>query len=292
MTERGGRGVEYRAPDDLEPHPLNDEVYGDRSEPDEALIESIGEHGILEPIVADPQPDAGTSKTEPTILSGHRRVEAAKQAGLDTVPVRFVHLDTDLERRERLLVHNQTREKTFSQKLREAEELERIERERARRRQGTPTDLVENSPEGAAENDGKESEDFGKTRDRVASKIGIGSGRTYDMARTVWEAAQEGDTVAEHEVDRLDQEQQSIHGAYEKVKNRLSDSDGGTDDEEAETNESSTVEDADGREQISPEEAILSAHRGTNDEVFPKVLDLHVKPGATVADVTYGEGVF
>jgi len=37
---------------------------------------------------------------------------------------------------------------------------------------------------------------------------------------------------------------------------------------------------------------VVSAYTGANDEVFPKVLDLHVPEGALVADVTYGKGVF
>lgn len=37
---------------------------------------------------------------------------------------------------------------------------------------------------------------------------------------------------------------------------------------------------------------VFSAYIGTNDEVFPFVLSLYVKPGSTVADVTYGKGVF
>jgi len=37
---------------------------------------------------------------------------------------------------------------------------------------------------------------------------------------------------------------------------------------------------------------VFSAHVGTNDEVFPYVLSLYVQPGSTVADVTYGKGVF
>ncbi|MBI1955694.1 MAG: site-specific DNA-methyltransferase [Acidobacteria bacterium] len=36
----------------------------------------------------------------------------------------------------------------------------------------------------------------------------------------------------------------------------------------------------------------LSAHIGDNADVFPKVLSLHVPKGATIADVTYGLGVF
>lgn len=37
---------------------------------------------------------------------------------------------------------------------------------------------------------------------------------------------------------------------------------------------------------------VLSAYTATNDEVFPFVLSLYVEPGSTVADVTYGKGVF
>ena len=37
---------------------------------------------------------------------------------------------------------------------------------------------------------------------------------------------------------------------------------------------------------------VFSAYTGTNDDVFPYVLSLYVQPGATVADVTYGKGVF
>lgn len=40
------------------------------------------------------------------------------------------------------------------------------------------------------------------------------------------------------------------------------------------------------------EELILSAYVARNSEVFPRVLDLHVKKDAIVADVTYGKGVF
>ena len=39
-------------------------------------------------------------------------------------------------------------------------------------------------------------------------------------------------------------------------------------------------------------ELVFSAHVGTNDEVFPCILDLYVIPGSAIADVTYGKGVF
>ncbi len=37
---------------------------------------------------------------------------------------------------------------------------------------------------------------------------------------------------------------------------------------------------------------VLSAHVDGNESVFPKILDLYVRPGSVVADVTYGKGVF
>src|SRR3990172_4363836 len=43
---------------------------------------------------------------------------------------------------------------------------------------------------------------------------------------------------------------------------------------------------------LATNELIFSAYQGTNDEVFPHVLALHVPKGSIVADVTYGKGVF
>ena len=37
---------------------------------------------------------------------------------------------------------------------------------------------------------------------------------------------------------------------------------------------------------------VLSAYADGNESVFPRILDLYVKPGSVVADVTYGKGVF
>ncbi len=43
---------------------------------------------------------------------------------------------------------------------------------------------------------------------------------------------------------------------------------------------------------ISTNRLIFSSHFGTNDDLFPQILSLYVAPGSTVADVTYGKGVF
>lgn len=60
--------------------------------------------------------------------------------------------------------------------MRESDYLMRIERDRAKERQGTRTDIV---PTLAQCEDGK-------TRDIVAKKIGMSHG-TFDKARTIWE---------------------------------------------------------------------------------------------------------
>ena len=43
---------------------------------------------------------------------------------------------------------------------------------------------------------------------------------------------------------------------------------------------------------ISTNDLVMSGYAATNDEVFPHVLSLYVELGATVADVTFGKGVF
>lgn len=43
---------------------------------------------------------------------------------------------------------------------------------------------------------------------------------------------------------------------------------------------------------IATNDLVFSAHTGTNDEIFPEILKLYVPPGAKVADVTFGQGVF
>lgn len=43
---------------------------------------------------------------------------------------------------------------------------------------------------------------------------------------------------------------------------------------------------------VATSDVVLSAYVSGNSEVFPMILDLHVPRGATIADVTYGGGVF
>jgi hypothetical protein len=43
---------------------------------------------------------------------------------------------------------------------------------------------------------------------------------------------------------------------------------------------------------VATSQLVCTAHLGTNDALFPSILSLHVPDGATIADVTYGKGIF
>lgn len=42
----------------------------------------------------------------------------------------------------------------------------------------------------------------------------------------------------------------------------------------------------------STNDLVFSAYQDTNDVIFPHILSLYVAPGSTVADITYGKGIF
>ena len=43
---------------------------------------------------------------------------------------------------------------------------------------------------------------------------------------------------------------------------------------------------------VTTSQLVFSAHIGKNEQLFPLILSLHVKPSSIVADVTYGKGTF
>jgi len=186
-----------RNPNDLDRHPLNQDVYGDLTlEPD--FIESVKQHGVLEPILIN---------SGDTIISGHRRHAAAIEVDLDEVPIREVSFDSELEEREAVIHHNKQRTKTFSQKMREAMELENIEKERANQRQGARTDIKQTFA----------ASEFGQTRDKVAGDLEM-SHETYRQAKKVWQAKEENIEIAVQAVEKIDNGSQSIHGAYKELR--------------------------------------------------------------------------
>ncbi len=99
---------------DLKPAAVNNTVYRPVDPNDPAvqrLAETIRQHGILTPL---------TVTSDRVILSGHRRHCAARLIGLETVPVIVDPIRSDDPRfLQRLVVANETREKTLAEVLRE-----------------------------------------------------------------------------------------------------------------------------------------------------------------------------
>ena len=99
--------------------PENESIYdnfGVANSDDWELVESIRAKGLLEPLVIT---------SDRVLLSGHRRRAAARYLGLKTVPVRmldevFFQYLSKQERLNLLRMYNQQREKSASEKIREA----------------------------------------------------------------------------------------------------------------------------------------------------------------------------
>jgi N6-adenosine-specific RNA methylase IME4 len=132
-----------------------------------ALADSMAELGLLQPIVVRP---------DGTLIAGERRLHAAQRLGWTEIPVHVVDLDA-IVRGE--FAENACR-KDFapSELVAIGAEVERIERERAKERKahdGRPGKLPERQT--------------GDARDKIAAQLGI-SGRTYEKAKTVVEAAE------------------------------------------------------------------------------------------------------
>lgn len=178
----------------LQPHPLNWEIYGP-PELDDDFIESVREHGVLEPLVI---------KEDYTILSGHRRWHAACIVGVAEVECRIKAGATERDEEEILILCNRHRDKTLTQKMRESEHLETIERARSaeRMRAGKP------QPDGQMST--------GTTRDKVGTALGM-SGKTYSRAKRIYEAARSGDGAAQRFLEQIDRGETTINYAHRQV---------------------------------------------------------------------------
>ncbi len=170
---------------ELNPHPWNSVIYGEAEDVSE-LISLIRTSGWIKPLVITPTG---------TIISGHRRWKGALKLGLETVPVEIREFADEIAELQALLLENANRFKTTEHKVREAQAWKGVEEALAKKRMseagsksapGRPADSqekgVENFPHLSP------SSTSGKTRDAIASRVGLGSGRTYSKAAKVVEA--------------------------------------------------------------------------------------------------------
>lgn len=133
--------------EDLQPHPLNSRIYGDRA--DDELMWQIDRLGIINPLlITDGR----------VVISGHRRLDAAKRLGLTTVPTLTAQVEDPLEIEELIIQANKHRHHTNEQMVREYQHLKLIEAKRAERRAAAAEPQPQPVPESLIEGDGDEAE--------------------------------------------------------------------------------------------------------------------------------------
>lgn len=201
------------SPNTLRPHPHNTLIYGD--EDVSLLAKQIAESGWVSPLLITP---------ERIIISGHRRWKASLQLGLERIPVEVKEFNDSVAELEALLLSNATRNKKTEQKVREAELWRDIETAQAKQRQ---IDLAGNRPNAKpdlSENfrTGSSKPQKGRTVDRLAARVGLGSGRTYEKAakvvRTIDLLSKDRQNTSYANALRQILNEQSVNGAYQLLR--------------------------------------------------------------------------
>lgn len=194
--------IDQRRPNELRPHPMNEEVYGDRADAD--LIESVRSKGVLNPILIT---------TDNLIVSGHRRWGAAIAADLDTVPVVITPIDDPLAIEEALIESNRQRQKTNEQIGREYKRLKHIYNER-QSRQGQRSDLTSSSRE-----------DEVKPTAKAAAELGVSQPTAHRIETVVNHIDQLHANGKTDEAEHLRHElNRSANAAYNTVRHTTVDS--------------------------------------------------------------------
>jgi len=156
-------------PRSLKPHQKNSAIYGESEDATE-LIDLIRMSGWVKPLVIT---------ATGTIISGHQRCKAVLALGWESLMVEVREFADELAELEALLLENASRLKTTEQKVREGEAWKEVEEKKARLRM---SDAAKALSQGVKNFSHPEK---GKTCDRIAKRVGIGSGCTYQKAAKV-----------------------------------------------------------------------------------------------------------
>jgi ParB-like chromosome segregation protein Spo0J len=176
--------------DQVKAHPRNVQIYGDTADQD--MIDSIRKVGILESLVV---------ANDYTIIIGHRRWAAAKELGLQLIPVEVrTDLTDELEILEALIHGNKARTKTNELIVREGEVLEEIEWKRAlaRMHEGGEKGRQQQRTGVAQGPQDPGPDPKGQLRDKIGEAIGI-SGKSYERGKKVVKEIDRADAEGDNE---------------------------------------------------------------------------------------------
>ncbi len=197
----------------LHPHPRNISIYGD--EDVTQLVELISQSGWVKALVC-------TSHN--VIISGHRRWKAVQILGWKTVSVEYREFPDETAELEALLLENASRTKSAEQKVREGFAWSDVEKEKAKERQRiaareTNQRLSRDADQTLPENFPEASK--GEARNYIASRIGLGSGRTYEKAAKVVSYSDESASLGHLEIAQVLRKtlnEQSVDAAHALLK--------------------------------------------------------------------------
>jgi len=184
--------------DELEIHPVNRKIYVDDPKRKAALLESIREHGILEPLVVMPQ------NGKYVVLSGARRLECAKELGYDKVPCIITVVDNPILA---VIEHNKYRVKTPVEIYNEAQMLRKILEPKAKERQLSGLKQFQNrpvKPDRTAPID---------TRKIIAEKLNVSTGYLSMLEQVMKNRDKIPDVVK-----RLEEGRETVYSAYRQLK--------------------------------------------------------------------------
>lgn len=185
---------------------INKIIVADRIRKDfgdiQELADDIKQNGLINPPVVN---------KEYRLLAGERRLRACKSLGWYQIEVRM--MDTrDAEHELEVEISENEVRKEFSraERIDYAKRLERIESAKAKERQGERNDIVENFPQSSN----------GKTRDIVADKMGIGSGKQYEKEKAI---VDNKSLLPPSDFADWDEGRLSTNKAYQKIRKALAD---------------------------------------------------------------------
>jgi hypothetical protein len=204
----------------LQPHPRNSSIYGEDEDVTE-LVKLIRHSQSVSPLVIT---------SEGIIISGHRRWQAVLQLGWKRVPVEVRNFPDKIAELQTLLLENANRLKTREQKVREGQAWLEVESNAAKKRMSEAGKKSAPGKPDREEDKGMENFPYlclswtkGTTRDRLAKRVGLGSGRTYSKAVKVVEFIDQQTSLGHQEIARELRQvlnSKSVDAAYQFFKER------------------------------------------------------------------------
>jgi ParB-like chromosome segregation protein Spo0J len=190
-------------------HPINHAIYADNFDDD--LVESVRVNGILSPITVCRHPGGSF-----VCLSGHRRRQAAKLAGLTNIPAMVVRDDVPEYLQVIMVIEsNRQRDKTPEQKTRETTELAKARFFAAKTRM--KAGKKQESDPGKHVSQGRD--ESARALAQAAKETGLGSRPTAEKAIKVVQKIDE--LTAAGETDKAEQLREVLNTSRFKAAARL-----------------------------------------------------------------------